>query len=161
MVKIYACSLSRSKTIKCIFIWQIILFIPLHIYSKNIAQIFSHDENVIYWLNFYVHWLSLGFAPLAIIILVTNALVAYQKPIQSMFERWVQLDAVSYVDMIIPFQTEQDIVDMVLTLKPDIRIVGEEYKDVDHTGKGLCPIFYNSRKHSFSSTELRERIKDD
>ena len=51
--------------------------------------------------------------------------------------------------------------DMVLTLKPDIRIVGEEYKDVDHTGKGLCPIFYNSRKHSFSSTELRERIKDD
>ena len=78
-----------------------------------------------------------------------------------MFERWVQLDAVSYVDMIIPFQTEQDIVDMVLTLKPDIRIVREEYKEVDHTGKGLCPIFYNSRKHSFSSTELRERIKDD
>ena len=63
--------------------------------------------------------------------------------------------------MIIPFQTEQDIVDMVLTLKPDIRIVGEEYKDKDHTGKGLCPIYYNSRKHSFSSTELKERIKDD
>ena len=84
-----------------------------------------------------------------------------QKPIQSLFERWVQLDAVSYVDLIIPFQTEQDIIDMVLTLKPDIRIVGEEYKDKDHTGKGLCPIYYNSRKHSFSSTELKERIKDD
>ena len=84
-----------------------------------------------------------------------------QKPIQSMFERWVQLDAISYVDMIIPFSTEQDIVDMVLTLKPDIRVVGEEYKDIEHTGKGLCPIFYNSRKHSFSSTELKERIKDD
>ena len=39
--------------------------------------------------------------------------------------------------------------------------VGEEYKDIEHTGKGLCPIFYNSRKHSFSSTELNERIKDD
>ena len=84
-----------------------------------------------------------------------------QKAIQSMFERWVQLDAISYVDMIIPFSTEQDIVDMVLTLKPDIRVVGEEYKDIEHTGKGLCPIFYNSRKHSFSSTELKERIKDD
>ena len=84
-----------------------------------------------------------------------------QKPIQSMFERWVQLDAISYVDMIIPFSTEQDIVDMVLTLKPDIRVVGVEYKDIEHTGKGLCPIFYNSRKHSFSSTELKERIKDD
>ena len=84
-----------------------------------------------------------------------------EKPLQTMFERRVQLDAVSYVDMIIPFQTEQDIIDMVLTLNPDIRIVGEEYKDVDHTGKGLCPIFYNSRKHSYSSTELRERLMND
>ena len=84
-----------------------------------------------------------------------------EKQLQTMFERWVQVDAVSYVDMIIQFQREQEIIDMVLTLNPDIRIVGEEYKDVDHTGKGLCPIFYNSRKHSFSSTELRERLKDD
>ena len=84
-----------------------------------------------------------------------------QLPIQSMFERWVQLSGISYVDMIIPFSSEQDIVDMILLIKPDIRIVGEEYKDKEHTGKGLCPIFYNSRKHSFSSTELRERIKND
>ena len=49
---------------------------------------------------------------------------------------------------------------MVLLIKPDIRIVGEEYKDKEHTGKGLCPIYYNSRKHSFSSTELRGRVKN-
>jgi len=91
----------------------------------------------------------------------TNDRPGKQKPIQSMFERWVQLDAISYVDMIIPFSTEQDIVDIVLTLKPDIRIVGEEYKNVEHTGKGLCPTFYNYRKHSFSSTELRERVRND
>ena len=84
-----------------------------------------------------------------------------QKPVQSMFERWVQLSSILYVDMIIPFSSEQDIIDMVLVIKPDIRIVGEEYKDIEHTGKGLCPIFYNSRKHSFSSTELRERVKND
>ena len=84
-----------------------------------------------------------------------------QLPIQSMFERWVQLSAISYINMIIPFSSEQDIGDMVLLIKPDVRIVGEEYKDKEHTGKGLCPIFYNSRKHSFSSTELRERIKND
>ena len=83
------------------------------------------------------------------------------KPIQSMFERWVQLSGISYIDMIIPFSSEQDIIDMVLVIKPDIRIVGEEYKDIEHTGKGLCPIFYNSRKHSFSSTELRGRVKND
>ena len=82
------------------------------------------------------------------------------KPIQSMFERWVQLSGISYIDMIIPFSSEQDIIDMVLLIKPDIRIVGEEYKDKEHTGKGLCPIFYNSRKHSFSSTALRESVKN-
>lgn len=82
-----------------------------------------------------------------------------QAPVQSMFERWVQISSVSYVDMIIPFSSEQDIIDIVLLIKPDVRIVGEEYKDIDHTGKGLCSIFYNSRKHSFSSTELRERVK--
>ena len=90
----------------------------------------------------------------------THARPKKHKPIQSMFERWVQLSGISYIDMIIPFSSEQDIIDMVLLIKPDIRIVGEEYKDKEHTGKGLCPIFYNSRKHSFSSTELRERVKN-
>jgi len=82
------------------------------------------------------------------------------KPIQTVFERYVQLAACKYVNEIIPFETEQDIVDMILTINPDIRICGEEYKDKDHTGKGLCSIHYNSRRHSFSTNELRERVKN-
>jgi len=80
------------------------------------------------------------------------------KPIQSPFERYVQLTACKYVDEIIPFTTEEEIVDMILTIQPDIRIVGEEYKGKQHTGVGLCPIHYNKRKHSFSSSDLRNRI---
>lgn len=80
------------------------------------------------------------------------------KPIQSLFERYLQVSACKYVDEVIPFATEQEIIDIILTINPDIRIVGEEYKNVEHTGKGLCPIHYNKRRHSFSSTELRERI---
>ena len=49
---------------------------------------------------------------------------------------------------------------MILTIQPDIRIVGEEYENTDHTGKGLCPIHYNKRKHSFSSSDLRQRVLD-
>lgn len=82
------------------------------------------------------------------------------KPVQSPFERYVQLSACRYVDEVIPFTTEEEIVDMILTINPDIRIVGEEYKDVEHTGKGLCPIHYNKRRHSFSSSDLRERVKN-
>lgn len=82
------------------------------------------------------------------------------SPVQSMFERYIQVSSCKYVDEVIPFQTEQEIIDMILTINPDIRIVGEEYKDKEHTGKGLCPIHYNKRRHSFSSTELKKRVKE-
>ena len=80
------------------------------------------------------------------------------KPIQTPFERYVQLMGCRFVDEVIPFNTEQELIDMILTIQPHIRIVGEEYKGTDHTGVGLCPIYYNKRKHSFSSTDLRNRV---
>lgn len=84
-----------------------------------------------------------------------------QKPIQSVFERWVQLQAIEYVDCIIPFETEQDIIDQLLLLKPHIRFCGEEYEGTEHTGHDIpdIEIYYNKRSHSFSTTELRERIE--
>ena len=82
------------------------------------------------------------------------------KPVQTTLERWVQVAAVGSVDMIIPFDTERDLYDMLCFIKPNIRIVGEEYKDVEFTGKHIegIEIFYNPRAHSFSTSELRERI---
>ena len=81
------------------------------------------------------------------------------KPIQDMYERYVQLQAVKYVDMIIPFDTEENICDIIKMIQPDIRFVGEEYKGTEHTGWNLCPIMYNKRKHNYSTSELRDRIK--
>jgi len=80
------------------------------------------------------------------------------KPIQSIYERYIQLQAVKYVDMIIPFDTEENIIDMVKMIEPDVRFVGEEYKGTKHTGWDLCPIIYNKRKHDFGSSQLREKI---
>lgn len=82
------------------------------------------------------------------------------KPVQSVFERWVQLQGLSYVDMIVPYGTEQDLLDMLYVLMPDVRFVGEEYRGLPHTGKGMegIEICYNNRRHSFSSTELRSRV---
>ena len=80
------------------------------------------------------------------------------KPIQSIFERYVQVASCQYVDEVIPFESEKDLEDMIRTINPDIRIVGEEYKGKEHTGKGLCHIHYNKRRHSFSTSELRERV---
>lgn len=88
----------------------------------------------------------------------TDRATSKNKPVQSVFERYIQCASSRFVDEVIPFGSEKDLVDMILTINPDIRIVGEEYKDTDHTGKGLCPIHYNKRRHSFSSTELRDRV---
>ena len=84
------------------------------------------------------------------------------SPIQSVFERWIQLQGLEYIDLIIPFQTEQDIVDMLLLVQPHKRFVGEEYKGTDHTGSDIegIEIYYNKRQHSFSTTELRERVEN-
>ena len=82
-----------------------------------------------------------------------------QRPVQSLFERWLQLQGVRYVDTVVPFSSEQDLVDILLVLRPDVRIVGEEYSEVDFTGRNLTPeLYFNSRKHSFSSTDLRKRV---
>jgi glycerol-3-phosphate cytidylyltransferase len=82
------------------------------------------------------------------------------SPVQSMFERYVQLRAIKYVDEIIPFQTEDEIEDILKMYNFDIRIVGEEYEHLEFTGRDLCINHFNSRRHSFSSQQLRERVVD-
>lgn len=82
------------------------------------------------------------------------------KPVQSATERYLEISSCKYIDEVIPYETEKDIIDMILTIHPDIRIVGEEYEGTKHTGHDLSPIHYNKRKHSFSTTELRQRVKD-
>ena len=86
------------------------------------------------------------------------------KPIQSVFERYVQLEGCKYIDEIIPYATEQDLIDILLTYKIDVRFIGEEYRKVDFTGKQICvdkdiEIYYNKRQHSFSTSGLRKRIE--
>jgi len=84
------------------------------------------------------------------------------KPVQSIVERYVQLSAVRFVDQIIIYETEKDLEDLLMFLPIKIRIIGEEYRDKDFTGKSICEdrgikMWYNSRSHRFSSSELRQR----
>tara|TARA_B100000214_G_C23718832_1_gene513301 strand:+ start:258 stop:701 length:444 start_codon:yes stop_codon:yes gene_type:complete len=84
-------------------------------------------------------------------------------PVQSIVERQIQLAAVKYVDEIVIYNTEQDLVDLLLTLPIDVRVLGEEYKNKDFTGKEIAKqrgskIVFNGRDHSFSSTSLRKRV---
>jgi len=81
------------------------------------------------------------------------------KPVQSLFERYIQLEACKYVDEIIPYTTEKELMDILLSYPIDVRIVGEEYRDKQFTGHELLmSVHFNSRKHSFSTTNLRKQV---
>ena len=86
---------------------------------------------------------------------------AKNTPIQSILERFLQLKGCKYVDEIIPYDTEEDLINLLQIIRPDLRILGEEYKNVSFTGKGLnIPIYFNERKHNYSSSSIRHRIKE-
>lgn len=81
------------------------------------------------------------------------------RPIQSVLERYIQLEACKYVDQIVPYATEKELLDLLTAYPIDVRIIGEEYKNQQFTGYNLpMSVYFNSRQHSFSSTELRGRI---
>ena len=85
------------------------------------------------------------------------------KPIQSIVERQIQLAACRYVDEVVVYSTEKDLIDILLTLPIDVRILGIEYSTKEFTGKEEChgrniQIIYNGRDHSFSSSSLRKRV---
>ena len=85
------------------------------------------------------------------------------KPVQSIVERQIQLAACRYVDEVVVYQTEQDLVDLLLILPIDVRILGIEYAEKEFSGKQECfqrgiDIIFNDRDHSFSSSSLRKRV---
>jgi glycerol-3-phosphate cytidylyltransferase len=85
------------------------------------------------------------------------------SPVQTLVERYTQLKAVSYVDEIIPYQTEEDLKDILELYHLDVRILGDEYRDREFTGKDICrrrdiQLYFNKRDHRFSSSDLRQRV---
>jgi|TARA_R110001592_G_scaffold149141_1_gene374504 glycerol-3-phosphate cytidylyltransferase len=85
------------------------------------------------------------------------------SPIQTVVERYSQLSAIRYVDEILVYATEQDLLDILTMYKIDVRILGVEYKDKEFTGRDLCDtldmdLYFNSREHRFSTSDLRKRV---
>jgi len=86
------------------------------------------------------------------------------KPIQSVYERYVQLKGCKHVDEIIPYDTEEDLQNLLSIESIDVRFVGSEYKGTYITGQKICDmrkiaVVYNTRLHNYSSTNLRDRLK--
>ena len=87
------------------------------------------------------------------------------KPAQTIVERYTQLEAVKFVDEIIPYLHEKDLEDILEMRQINIRILGEEYRNKEFTGRDICKkrdieLHFNKRDHRFSSSGLRKIIGD-
>jgi len=87
------------------------------------------------------------------------------KPVQCMFERYVQLNSSKFIDEIVPYVYEKEIEIILRALKPNIRFVGADYHGRDFTAKQYCldnniELYFNNRDHGFSTSELRKRIEN-
>ena len=79
-------------------------------------------------------------------------------PVQSLEERTIQLEATSYVNQILNYKTENDLFNILKELKPDVRILGSDYKGKRATGEEFYGgVIYHERNHYWSSSELRAR----
>lgn len=88
------------------------------------------------------------------------------KPVQSIVERYTQLAAVKFVNEVIPYMYECDLVDILSMRSIDVRILGEEYREKDFTGRDICKardieLYFNKREHRFSTSDLRKRITNE
>lgn len=85
------------------------------------------------------------------------------KPVQTLVERYAQLNALKFVDEIVPYQTETDLIDILELFQLDVRFLGDEYKEKEFSGKDVCrrrgiQLHFNKRDHRFSTSNLRERV---
>ncbi len=87
------------------------------------------------------------------------------KPVQSIVERYTQLEAVQFVDEVIPYMYENDLEDILQMRTIHVRILGEEYREKEFTGRDICKardidLYFNKRDHRFSTSGLRKRVQD-
>ena len=83
------------------------------------------------------------------------------KPVQSITERFIQLEAVKYIDEIVVYASEDDLIQILKAYNIDVRILGEDYKDKPFTGNDLpIEVYFNKRTHKYSTSELRSRIAE-
>ena len=87
------------------------------------------------------------------------------RPTQTVVERYIQLKGCKFVDEIIPYATEQDLEDILRSFKIDVRIIGDEYREKNFTGREYCEskgieLYFNTRDHRFSSSGLRKVVAE-
>lgn len=82
------------------------------------------------------------------------------KPVYSIEERKLIMESCRYVDEVVVYNSEEELVDIMKNKKIDIRFLGEDYKGKKITGAELnIELYYTFRGHGLSTSDFKRRIK--
>jgi glycerol-3-phosphate cytidylyltransferase len=83
------------------------------------------------------------------------------KPILSKDERTEILLALKYVDEVVCYNTESELINLLNDIRPHVRILGSDYKGKRYTGDNLgIPVHYHKRDHGWSTTKFKDMITE-
>ena len=83
------------------------------------------------------------------------------KPIQSYKERFIMINSIIYTDEIIQYTTEDDLLNILKHLEPDLRVLGSDWQGKQYTGHELpIPVYFHERNHGWSTSDLRRRVAE-
>jgi glycerol-3-phosphate cytidylyltransferase len=81
------------------------------------------------------------------------------KPVIPLYERYKTLMAIKYVDEVVTYQTEEDLINLMEFYKPDVRILGDDYIGKRFTGDHMpIEVIYTTRSHNWSTTRIKDLI---
>ena len=81
------------------------------------------------------------------------------KPILSTDERVEMLKCFRQIDDVLTYSLESELHELIVLLKPDVRFLGDDYKEKDYTGKDLdIPVHWIGRDHGWSTTKFKLQI---
>lgn len=81
------------------------------------------------------------------------------KPIISCEERIEIMKSIIFVDSVIVYETENELCSLLRRIEPDIRFLGDDYINIDYTGKGIAKhVIFLDRSHGWSTTKYKKLI---
>jgi glycerol-3-phosphate cytidylyltransferase len=83
------------------------------------------------------------------------------KPVIPLYERYKTLMAIKYIDEVVTYQTEEELINLIEFYKPDLRILGDDYIGKRFTGDHLpIEVLYTTRAHNWSTTRIKDLITE-
>jgi cytidyltransferase-like protein len=81
------------------------------------------------------------------------------KPVVPLYERYKTLMSIKYIDEVVCYDDEDDLLRLIEFYKPDVRILGDDYIGKRFTGDHLSiDVIYTTRSHGWSTTKIKDLI---